>query len=82
MILENPPAHDPQANEQAERALQEIKAQIKCLKLGLIFSDRRSSGQYIAHYGTDHLPRCRPDKQMFGGGGGPHSTISDPFRNI
>ena len=34
-ILKNPPAHDPQANGEAERAVQEAKAQIRCLKLGL-----------------------------------------------
>ena len=34
-ILENPPAHDPQANGEAERAVQEVKAQIRCVRLGL-----------------------------------------------
>ena len=34
-ILENPPAHDPQSNGEAERAVQEAKAQIRCLKIGL-----------------------------------------------
>ena len=34
-ILENPPAHDPQSNGVAERAVKEVKAQIRCVKLGL-----------------------------------------------
>ena len=34
-ILENPPAHDPQCNGEAERAVQEVKAQIRCVKLGV-----------------------------------------------
>ena len=34
-IVTNPPAHDPQANGEAERAVQEVKAQIRCFKIGL-----------------------------------------------
>ena len=34
-IPENPPAHDPQCNGEAERAVQEVKAQLRALKLGL-----------------------------------------------
>lgn len=34
-ILENPPAYDPQANGEAERAVGEIKAQLRAVKIGL-----------------------------------------------
>ena len=34
-LLENPPAHDPQSNGVAERAVREVKAQIRCILLGL-----------------------------------------------
>ena len=34
-LIENPPAYDPQANGEAERAVQEIKAQLRATKLGL-----------------------------------------------
>ncbi len=34
-VPENPPAHDPQANGEAERAVQEVKAELRALKLGL-----------------------------------------------
>ena len=34
-IPENPPAYDPQSNGAAERAVQEIKAQLRAIKLGL-----------------------------------------------
>ena len=34
-ISQNPPAHDPQANGEAERAVQEVKAQLRAIKLGL-----------------------------------------------
>ena len=34
-IPENPPAHDPQPNGEAERAVQEVKAQLRATKLGL-----------------------------------------------
>ena len=34
-IPENPPAYDPQSNGEAERAVQEVKAQLRATKLGL-----------------------------------------------
>ena len=34
-ISQNPPAHDPQANGEAERAVQEVEAQLRTTKLGL-----------------------------------------------
>ena len=34
-IPQNPPAHDPQANGEAERAVQDVKAQLRAVKLGL-----------------------------------------------
>ena len=34
-ISQNPPAHDPQANGEAERAVQEVKAQLRAIRLGL-----------------------------------------------
>ena len=34
-IPQNPPAYDPQANGEAERAVQEVKAQLRAIKLGL-----------------------------------------------
>ena len=34
-IAENPPAHDPQANGEAERAVSEVKAQMRAVKIGL-----------------------------------------------
>ena len=34
-IPQNPAAHDPQSNGEAERAVQEIKAQLRAIKLGL-----------------------------------------------
>ena len=34
-VLQNPPAYDPQSNGMAERAVQEVKGQIRMLKLGL-----------------------------------------------
>ena len=34
-IPENPPAYDPQSNGDAERAVQEVKAQLRAIKLGL-----------------------------------------------
>ena len=34
-LLQNPPAYDPQANGSAERAVQEVKAQLRTIKLGL-----------------------------------------------
>ena len=34
-VPENPPAYDPQANGEAERAVQEVKAQLRAVKLGL-----------------------------------------------
>ena len=35
ILLKNPPAHDPQSNGTAERAVQEFKAELRALKLGL-----------------------------------------------
>ena len=34
-IPQNPPAHDPQANGEAERAVQDVKAQLRAVKLAL-----------------------------------------------
>ena len=34
-VPENHPAYDPQANGEAERAVQEVKAQLRAVKLGL-----------------------------------------------
>ena len=34
-ISENPPAYDPQANGGAERAVQDVKGQLRAIKLGL-----------------------------------------------
>ena len=34
-VVRNPPAYDPQANGATERAVQEVKGQIRMLKLGL-----------------------------------------------
>ena len=82
MILENPPAHDPQANGEAERAVQEIKAQIRCLKLGFESWIGAAVDSTLPYHGMDHRPRCRPDKPIFGGGGWPQSTLSDPFNNV
>ena len=34
-MLDHPPAHDPQANGEAERAVQEVKGEMRTIKLGL-----------------------------------------------
>ena len=34
-LVENPPAHDPQANGEIERAVRDVKGQIRALKIGL-----------------------------------------------
>ena len=59
-IVENPPAHDPQANGEAERAVQEVKAQMRCIKLGLEARIKKSvdARQPVMEWIIPHAADC------------------------
>ena len=76
-VLENPPAHDPQSNGEAERAVQEVKAQMRAIKFGLESRIKANIGgnplvfEWIIPHASDCISRFLVGKD----GRTPHSRI-------
>ena len=56
-IPQNPPAHDPQANGEVERAVQDVKAQLRAVKLGFGGKNRGRNQCRLPSVGVDDSSR-------------------------